>query len=198
MRRIGVFGGTFDPPHLGHLVIAEHAAAQLALEQVLFVPTGVPPHKRDRAVAAARHRLAMTRRAVRGNPRFEVSTAETRRRGASYTVETLRAIAQSCPGTRLFLVLGEDSLRDFPTWHEPEAILRLATLAVAPRPLGAASRSRPSLGGRRRIVRIEAPRLEISSSAIRERVRRGRVIRYLVPDPVAAYIARHHLYGGRS
>jgi nicotinate-nucleotide adenylyltransferase len=199
MRRIGVFGGTFDPPHVGHLVIAEHAVTQLGLDRVLFVPAGVPPHKRDRAIAKASHRLAMTRRAVRGNRSFEVSTIEVRRRGASYTIETLRAIAAEHRGARLYLVIGEDSLRDFHTWHEPEAILELATLAVAPRPLDPNARRRaPRSRTRRGIVRIDSPRLEISSSSIRERIRRGRTVRYLVPDAIAAYIVRHRLYRGAS
>jgi nicotinate-nucleotide adenylyltransferase len=136
----------------------------------------------------------MTRLAVRGNPAFTVSTLETRRTGASYTVETLRTLSVRHPGARLFLVIGEDSLDDFPTWHEPRAILELATLAVAPRPGG--RRSRRSRGLGRRVIWLDAPPLEVSSSAIRVAVRAGRSVRYLVPGPVAAYLARRGLYAG--
>jgi nicotinate-nucleotide adenylyltransferase len=143
MRRIGLFGGTFDPPHLGHLALAERARDQLRLDRVIFMPSGLPPHKRRRAVAPPAHRLAMTRIAVRGNAGFVVSALETRRRGASYTVDTLRALAAREPEARLYLVIGEDSLRDFPTWHAPEEIAELAALAVAPRPLAAAAGAPP-------------------------------------------------------
>src|SRR5262245_37914490 len=133
MRRVGLFGGTFDPPHLGHLVVAQWALDRLKLDRVVFMPSGTPPHKRGRPVTPAADRVAMTRLAVRGNRAFEVSTLEARRRGSSYTVDTLRALRARSGGTRVFLLIGEDSLEQFHTWREPESILELATLAVAPR-----------------------------------------------------------------
>lgn len=193
MRRIGLFGGTFDPPHLAHLVLAERAREQLALDRVIWMPSGRPPHKRGRAIAPTADRERMTRLAVRGNRAFTVSSLETRRRGDSYTIETLRALARQHPRAELFLVIGEDSLDDFRTWREPEAILELATLAVAPRPVASARAARRSRR-RPRVVWIEAPALMISSSAIRQCARAGGSLRYLVPDPVAAYVAKRGLY----
>lgn len=191
MPRLGLFGGTFDPPHLGHLAIAEHARQQLRLDRVLFMPSGRPPHKRDRALSPAADRLAMTRLAARGNPGFAVSAWEARGDGASYTVDTLRALAARRPGARLVLLIGEDSLEEFATWREPEAIRALAELAVAPRDGGRPRRSRRPARG---VVHLDAPRLDVSSSAIRAALRAGRSARYLVPDPVLAYIERRGLY----
>jgi nicotinate-nucleotide adenylyltransferase len=196
MGRIGLFGGTFDPPHLGHLALAEHARDRLRLDQVRFIPAGRPPHKRGERITSAAGRVAMTRLAVRGNPAFTVSTIETRRGGPSFTIETLRAVAAEAPGARLFLLMGADSLDDFANWREPEAILRLATLVVADRP-GAGGR-RVGVPGGRRVVRLDNAVLAVSSSLLRARVRAGRSVRYLVPDAVAAYIARHRLYRGRA
>lgn len=187
-RRVGVFGGTFDPPHLGHLAIAEWARERLGLDHVTFVPAGEPPHKR-RGVTAAPHRLAMTRLAVRGNRAFRVSSLEARRPGPSFTVDTLRELRRRDRATRLWLLLGEDSLDDFASWHAPEEILRLATLAVAGRE-GAGRRRRPPC------TWIGNPAIAISSSALRRRARAGRSLRYLVPDRVIAYLERHRLYPG--
>jgi nicotinate-nucleotide adenylyltransferase len=190
-RRIGVFGGTFDPPHLGHLALAERARDQLGLERVWFVPAADPPHKRDRAKSPFARRLAMTKLAVRGNPAFQVSDLESRRPGPSYTVETLRAIQRRLPDHELVLLLGADSLNDLPTWHEPQEIARLARLAVAPR-IDRASRARR--GAPPADFALDAPVLELSSSDLRARARRGESLRYLVPDAVAAYVRRHRLY----
>jgi nicotinate-nucleotide adenylyltransferase len=194
MRRIGVFGGTFDPPHLGHLVLAEWAWARLRLDRVLFVPAGVPPHKRGRRLSDPAHRLAMVRLALRGNPALVVSDLEARRAGPSFTVDTLRALHARHPGARLFLLMGADSLADFPTWRDPAAIGRLATLVVAARPARPGGRSRSPGSGSPRVVYLDNPLVDISSSALRARARSRLPLRYLVPDPVAAYIARHGLY----
>jgi nicotinate-nucleotide adenylyltransferase len=196
MRRIGLFGGTFDPPHLGHLALAEHARDRLGLDEVRFIPAGQPPHKRGEGIAPAAARLAMTRLAVRGNPAFTVSTLEVRRGGPSFTVETLRTVAAATPAARLYLLMGADSLDDFATWHEPETILRLATLVVAGRPGAGTRRLEPR--GRGRIVRLDNAEIALSSSLVRNRVRAGRSVRYLVPDAVAAYIVRHRLYRRRA
>lgn len=197
MRRIGLFGGTFDPPHLGHLALAEWARQDLALDRVIFMPAGQPPHKRGRRLSPAAHRLAMTRLAVRGHRGFAVSDLEARRDGPSFTVDTLRHLRAAHPGARLFLLMGADSLDDFATWREPAAIARLATLVVATRP-GAGKRAGrgPASTGPRppRVVRLDNPGLDISATVLRGRARRGLSLRYLVPDRVAAYIGRHQLY----
>ncbi len=196
MRRIGLFGGTFDPPHLGHLALAEWARVRLRLERVIFMPAGSPPHKRGRRLSEPAHRLAMTRLAVRGNAAFTVSDLEAQREGPSFTVDTLHALRARHPGARFYLLMGADSLADFPTWHEPEAIAHLATLVVAARPVGTRPRARARAAGR--VVRLDNPVLAISSSALRARSRAGLSMRYLVPDAVAAYIGRHALYRGRA
>ncbi len=201
MRRIGLFGGTFDPPHLGHLVLAEWARVRLRLDRVVFVPAGTPPHKRGRRLTDAALRLAMTRLAVRGNPAFTVSDLEARRAGPSFTVDTLRHFHARQPGARFYLLMGADSLADFPIWHEPGEIIRLATLVVAARP-GPAGPARGTgrplapARARGRVVLLDNPLVGISSSALRGRARAGRSLRYLVPDAVAAYVARHGLYRG--
>jgi len=202
MRRIGLFGGTFDPPHFGHLVLAEWASVRLRLDRVVFVPAGTPPHKRGRQLTDAALRLALTRLAVRGNPAFTVSGFEARRAGPSFTVDTLRHFGARQPGARLYLLMGADSLADFPNWHEPGEIARLATLVVAARPgpaasardAGARSRSFVPARVRGRVVLLDNPPVAISSSALRARARAGRSLRYLVPDAVAAFVARHGLY----
>ena len=202
MRRIGLFGGTFDPPHVGHLVLAECARDRLELDQVRFIPAGQPPHKPGARITPVARRVAMARLAVKSNPAFAVSTVETRRRGPSFTVETLREVAARLPRARLFLIMGADNLDEFATWREPEAIMRLATLAVAGRPgaNGRALRRGRAAAARGRWARIEwldNTEIALSSSLVRARVRAGRSIRYLVPDSVAAYVARHRLYRGR-
>jgi nicotinate-nucleotide adenylyltransferase len=192
-HRLGVFGGTFDPPHIGHLVIAHWALESLGLERVLFVPAGQPPHKRGRTITDARHRLAMTRVAVRGHPCFGVSTIELSRGGPSFTVDTLARIGARHDGD-LHLVIGADSLDEFRAWHQPDAILKLARLAVAGRP--GAGRTATLAWARRtgRVAWVGNPEIGISSSLVRERVREGHSCRFLVPDPVWRYIERHRLY----
>lgn len=190
MTRLGVFGGTFDPPHVGHLALAEWAREALDLDRVVFVPAGSPPHKRRADLSSAADRVALVRAAVRGHDAFEVSTVETRRRGPSYTADTLRQLRERHPGARLFLLIGADSLADFENWREPDAIAAIATLAVALRP-GA---PRPAVRHARRVEWLDNPGLEVSSSAVRARVRAGRSVRYLVPDAVARLIERRGLY----
>lgn len=193
--RVGVFGGTFDPPHLAHLVVAETVREAFALERVLWIPNGHPPHKPADALTAPAHRLAMTRLATAGHDAFEVSTIEMAAGGPRYTVDTLRALRARHPANDLVLVVGGDSLAAFATWRAPEAILALAPLAVYLRP-GEDPAVPPGLSpeAAARIRFVEAPLLGISSTALRARVRAGRSIRYLVPDAVAAYIRDEGLY----
>ncbi len=178
-------GGTFDPPHFGHLLLAECARHQFDAAQVAFLVAGEPWRKRDRAVTPAELRLAMTRLAVQANPAFIVDDREVARTGPTYTVETL-ADLRAAGHDDIVLVLGADALADLPNWREPDRIRRLARLAVAPKP-GAPP---PGTG----VEAIEMPPLAISSTMVRERVKAGLPIRYLVPDAVAAFIAEHRLY----
>jgi nicotinate-nucleotide adenylyltransferase len=196
-ERIGVFGGTFDPPHLGHLALAEWAREALPLDRVLFVPAGAPPHKRGARTPVA-HRLAMTRLAIRDSAAFAVSTLETRRRGPSYTVDTLRALAAAHPGAHLTLLVGADMFATLGSWREIGAIARLARIAVAARPGVRRVRAGAWARGGRGVRWLANPGLEVASSAVRARARAGRSVRFLVPDAVARYIARHRLYAGRS
>ena len=195
-RRIGVFGGTFDPPHIGHLALAEGARDELGLARVLFVPAADPPHKRARNKSAFTHRLEMTRLATQGHRTFAVSDVEARRPGPSYTVETLRELRRRHPAAELWLLLGEDSLRDLETWKAPGEIVTLAHLAVATRApaAGAEAPARSLSAAARRVKWLAVPVLEVSSSDLRTRARRGASLRVLVPDAVIAYARRHRLY----
>ena len=195
--RIGVFGGTFDPVHIGHLIIATELRHALRLDRLLFVPTGQPPHKADQAVTADADRLAMLELAIAGDPAFEISTLDLDRAGPSYTADLLRLLGAQLPDARLMFLMGEDSLRDLPSWHQPDAILALAELGIATRPdidldLAAIYERLPSARGRVQIVPTTL--IDISSSDLRRRVRDGRPIRYLVPTAVEAYIMSNNLY----
>ncbi len=201
VRRLGILGGTFDPPHLGHLAVAEEAREVIDLARVLFIPAGRPWQKADRPVTPAELRLAMVERAVEGNPAFLVDRREVERPGPSYTVDTLRELAAAEPaGTELWLIVSTEALASLATWREPEHIMQLARLCVAPRgpevdAAAAVARfesSLPAAAGR--LVALDRPRLAISSTEIRERVRAGRSIRYLVPDAVAELVTRYALY----
>jgi len=198
-RRIGLLGGTFDPVHLAHLRLGEEAAEQLALDRVLFVLAPHPWRKAGRAITPVADRLAMLERALAGNPRFALSTVEIDRPGPTYTVETLAALHAEMGPVDLTFILGADALLDLPNWHRPDEIVRLARLAVVPR----AGRRLPSraelearLPGLGAAIRLQMPRLAISSTDIRRMVAQGHSIRYLVPDAVAAYIAERGLYRG--
>jgi nicotinate-nucleotide adenylyltransferase len=199
--RLGVFGGTFDPIHLAHLIVAEHAREQLQLDRVLFVPAAEPPHKGSTEITAPRHRLEMVRLAIAGNRNFFECELELRRAGPSYTVDTLSELHRQFPDAELFLLLGADSLMDLGSWREPQRILQLAQIAVAARPdcwpIPWEKLDCWLPEDRRAAIRrsvIEIPLLGISSSEIRQRRRLGQSIRYLVPAAVEAYIDAHKLY----
>jgi len=199
---VGVFGGTFDPIHFAHLAVAQEAAEVLGLECVLFVPAGRPPHKLDREITPATDRVAMVELAIAGNPRFSVDRLEVERTGPSYTVDTLEALrasrAVSGAEPDLTLILSSEAYLALPSWHEPERILAIARLAVAPRDgypsADAASLQPPIAGSTGRVTFLEAPRMRLSASELRQRAASGRSLRYLVPDAVAAYIDDHSLY----
>lgn len=189
--RIGVLGGTFDPPHLGHLALAECIRSEAGLTRVLFVPAGQSPNKLHGSHASAAQRLVMTRHAIRSNKNFFVSDIELRRGGISYTVETLVALKEKHPDAELFLILGADSFLDFPAWKSPGVIVSMAGLLVYPRPGFAHSIDHEFS---RHAEFIKAPQIEISSSLIRRRVSAGKSIRYLVPEAVEKFILAHRLY----
>ncbi len=198
-RRIGVFGGTFDPPHVGHLALAERARDELGLDRVLFVTAARPPHKSAPPLSRVAHRYAMTRLAVRGFKAFEACNLELLRRGPSYTVDTLRALHRAHPNAAFWLLIGEDSLRGFPTWKHPADILELAQLAIAPRSPGTQrkrSTPRSPLALKHRMTWLSGPVLEVSSSDLRARAHRGASLSVLVPEPVVLYVRRHGLYAG--
>ena len=194
---IGILGGTFDPIHHGHLVIAEEAREALGLERVLLVPAASPPHKPGRPVTDPVHRLAMAELAIAGNPAFAVSRLEVDRGGTSYTVDTLGALLAEGIHEPWF-ILSAEALAGLPGWHDPDRILELCRLAVVPRggyePLGPDWVAEHFPGRERRVTFLPAPLLPISGSVVRRRASAGRSVRYLVPDAVAAYIASHHLY----
>jgi nicotinate-nucleotide adenylyltransferase len=198
--RIGILGGTFNPPHLGHLLLAQEAHAALGLDRVLLVPAGAPPHKAVPEDPGAERRLHMVRLAVQGDDRFGVSDLEVVRPGPSYTVATLRAIDAQAPQDELYLIVGGDTAEALPGWHRPEEILELAHLAVAER---GDRRERveaalAGLGGARRVSFLDMSRVDISSSEIRRRLAAGLPVRYLVPDAVADYVAAEGLYCARE
>jgi len=191
--RVGVLGGTFDPIHVAHLILAEQAREQLVLDQVLLIPAGDPWRKANREITPASLRVEMVRLAAAGNPLFEVDDREVRRDGATYTVDTLRELRRELSeDDDLFLILGEDALADLPNWKQPEALADYATIVVAPREgveLPATLPFDPVT-----IERIDMPYLDVSSTDLRRRTRMGRSLRYLVPEPVRAYIEERGLY----
>ena len=195
--RLGVIGGTFDPPHYGHLVLAENGRVQLRLERVLFVLAGQPPHKPNWPITPVHHRLAMVEAAIADNPAFALSRVDLDRPGPHYTVEMLALLRQEYPGAELFFLMGGDSLAEFPGWRDPAGIVRQARLAVMPRAgyepdLEMLEQAVPGL--RERLVRLDAPYLDIAASDLRRHVREGLPLRYLVPPPVEDYIREFHLY----
>jgi nicotinate-nucleotide adenylyltransferase len=195
--RIGVFGGTFDPPHLGHLLLAENAADALGLAKVLFTPAADPPHKETDDVSPAEHRIQMVTLAIENNPRFALSRVDLDRPGPHYTADTMRLMHEQMPNAELYFLMGGDALRDFPQWHQPAVIMRYARLGVMRRPGAVIDLSKieaviPSIADR--ISFVDAPEIEISATAIRERLRDGQSIRYQVTASVERYLMEHHLY----
>ena len=197
MSRVGIQGGTFDPPHMAHLILGEIAADWLNADHYLFVPAADPPHKRGQVKAAADHRVAMVQRAIADNPRFALSRVDVDRPGPHYSVDMLRLIGQQYPGAELYFVIGGDSFAALPTWYRPDELIRLCRLLVMHRPGDGVqadmhAAALPDLMGR--VTVVDAPLLEVSSSAVVERVRAGQSIRYWVPDAVREYIHQEKLY----
>jgi nicotinate-nucleotide adenylyltransferase len=212
VARTAVFGGSFNPIHLGHLLMADEMLERLRLTRVVFVPAAAPPHKPASMLAPAEHRYEMVRLAVAGHPGFEVSDIELRRRGPSFTVDTVDALAR--PGLDLFLLIGSETFLDLLSWRQPRRIVELARLVVVPR---TGSAFDPESAAAQKVLReigaehfvgpddpvtaasvlvVHAASLPISSSDLRARARQGRSLAYRIPEPVSAYIRRHRLYVG--
>lgn len=188
MSLVGLFGGSFDPIHHGHLIVASAVAEALGLDQLRFMPASEQPLKAGEHHSPAGDRAAMVELAIAGTPGFALERAELERPGPSYTVDTLRILRAREPDTQFVVLLGADAAAELHRWREPDALVRLARIAVMTRP-GAAAVAGPAIW---RVVPV--PAIEISATAVRERVRAGRPVRYWVPDPVADYIAMHRLY----
>jgi len=195
---IGIFGGTFDPPHLGHLILAAEARQQFSLTRLFWVLTPIPPHKLDQPITPIEHRLAMLQLAITGNSDFELSRLEIDRPGPHYALDTVNLLAEQNPGVDMAYLMGGDSLRDLPTWHRPAELLSACRyLGVMRRPSD--SIHLPDLeailpGITSKVRFVDAPIVEISSREIRQRVAEGRPFRYYLPPAVYGYILEHNLY----
>jgi nicotinate-nucleotide adenylyltransferase len=199
--RVGIFGGTFDPPHMGHLILAELARESARLDEVWFLPAPRPPQKEGQAVTRFDQRVEMLQLAVAGNPSFRIDEIEKERTGPSYTADTLAQLRQRHPGHTFFLLLGGDSLSDLPLWYQPKRIVEQAGLVVMERPGTAhptAEQLRQSLAlppdAQLSLQFVPAPQIDIASRSLRKAVAEGRSVRYQVPSAVEAYIRQHHLY----
>jgi nicotinate-nucleotide adenylyltransferase len=192
-RRIGIMGGTFDPLHLGHLVTAEQARADLALDEVVFIPAGRPWQK-TRRVTGTEHRYLMTVLATAANPAFSVSRMEIEREGASYTVDTLRSLRAELPHDELYFVTGADAILTILTWKDAEECLQHAAFVAATRP-GHDLSDLEHEGLRDQVIQLDVPALAISSTDVRERFAAGRSVRYLIPREIEEYARKHGLYG---
>lgn len=197
---IGVLGGTFDPIHIGHLLVAEEVAARLGLSRILFMPAGQPWLKLNNAnaISPAEHRLEMVRLAIAGKPGFELSTIEIERPGPTYTVDTIAELQAQLGGDELFFILGWDNLNQLPQWHQPARLIELCRLVAVPRvdfplpDLGSLEAALPDIS--ERVILFDAPRIDINASEIRRRAAQGLSIGELVPEPVERYIKEHGLY----
>lgn len=193
--QVAIFGGTFNPPHIAHLIVAEHVRIELSLDRVIFVPAAIPPHKVNDGIIAPQHRVEMLRRTIQNNPHFSLSEMEIIRGGVSFTVDTLHQLKIEHPDDQFFLLIGMDNLLEFHTWKSPEKILELATVVVMTRP-GFTERDVPA--AMKDKVRICAvPEIDVSSREVRQRVSEGKSIQHLVTDPVRDYIILHGLYRNR-
>lgn len=197
MERIGILGGTFDPPHVGHLILAQHAVDALGLTRLLFMPAADPPHKQQETKTPVNNRLAMLECATLDNPQFSISRVDVDRPGPHYSVDMLRMVQLEYPQADLYFIMGGDSLRDLPKWYRPQELISLCRIAVMRRPQSVISVDMhaailPEL--EERLTIVDAPLIDISSTAIVARIEAGLSIRYLVPDAVLSYINTNQLY----
>lgn len=193
MKRIGIFGGTFNPVHMGHLAIAQIALESFDLDKVIFVPSRQPPHKNIEPLAPAKNRYKMVKMAIAGNDRFEISDVEIKRDGKSYTIDTLQYFQDIFSAkTKMFFIVGGDAFTTLPKWKEIDRVLKLATFIVVNRPGFETS------GKMIKHLTVTKPGIDISSSYLRERIKSGKSVRYLVPEAVFWYIEKHGLYKKRK
>lgn len=191
-QKIGILGGTFDPIHLGHLILADQLAEKLKLDKVLFIPSASPPHKDNKKVSSAKDRFKMTELAIENNPLFSISDIELKRKGKSYTVITVHELKKLYPKSKLFLLCGSDVLDEIKTWKKPDEIYRLIKVIIGVRP-GYNKIRKDNKYAKKSIIE-EMNGLEVSSTEIRERVKKGKSIRYLVPAKVEEFIRAKGLY----
>jgi nicotinate-nucleotide adenylyltransferase len=200
VKKLGIFGGTFNPIHMGHLIVAEMARQECDLEKVLFIPAASPPHKSDKSVSCPNHRFRMTELAIESNPYFKASDIELKREGKSYTIDTLKNLREIYPKEYEFwMIIGGDSLIEFDNWRNAKGIMELCNFAVYMRPyisidkcMAQADKIRGQANSR--VIFVQAPMIDISSTDIRRRVVQGKSIRYMVPDPVREYILEKRLF----
>ena len=185
---VGILGGTFNPIHLGHLLIAEGARVELKLDEVIFIPSLIPPHKPDTGLIPSEHRYAMVVLATQDNPHFTVSAIEVERPGRSYSIDTLKRLRSERPRDKFVFIIGSDSLRELGAWKGVDELFKLSRFAVAPR-RGYEIKKIPE-----GVQTVHTPLIDISSSEIKKKLREGRSVRYLVPERVRGYIAKHALY----
>lgn len=203
-RRIGIMGGTFDPIHMGHLILGEKAYEQLGLDKILFMPSGNPPHKRDREGRASdEQRVEMVRRAISGNPHFELSLVEMHENGYTYTYHTLEALKKEQEDTEYFFIIGADSLFNFETWKEPMRICQACTLVVATRDHTSAAEldremARLSVKYHGNFLKLETMNIDVSSALLRDWIRSRKSVRYYMQEEVIAYIEDNGIYSGEK
>lgn len=201
-KRIGIMGGTFDPIHMGHLILGEKAYEQLELDSIWFMPSGNPPHKKDREGRASdEERVEMVRRAISGNPHFELSLIEMHEDGYTYTYHTLETLKKENEDTEYFFIIGADSLFNFETWKEPERICQACTLVVATRnhtPLAELDREMARLSGKYhgKFLRLDTMNIDVSSAMLRDWIKEKKSVRYYVQDQVISYIEEQGIYSG--
>jgi nicotinate-nucleotide adenylyltransferase len=191
--KIGILGGTFDPIHIGHLLMAEQALCWYDLDQVWFIPASTPPHKQGKSITAVHHRVEMVRRAVRHHPHFLVDTRECERSGTSYTIDTLRELQADYPNVTFFLIMGADTVKDLPNWYKIEEILQITKIIAIQRP-GVNLDHLPSYMAERIVWVQDGIEIRISSTFIRTHVKRGKMLHYAVPEAVYQYIKEYSLY----
>ncbi|WP_368652145.1 nicotinate-nucleotide adenylyltransferase [Ornithinibacillus sp. 4-3] len=187
MKKIGILGGTFDPPHLGHLIIGEQVRLALALDEIWFIPTHTPPHKQG-AMVTARDRLRMVELATEDNPFFKVDAIEINRSGKSYSIDTVKALRKQNPTVDFYFIIGADMVEYLPKWHQIETLMELVTFVSVKRPGYKVETNYP-------VVHVEIPSIDISSSHIRNQIKRQQSVKYLIPEKVYAYMKEKNLYG---
>ncbi len=188
MKKVGILGGTFDPPHIGHLLIANEVLSSLLLDEVWFMPNQEPPHKKKSGDVQNTHRIQMLELAVLGNPFFKIQTIELARQGPSYTVDTMKRINADYSGHQFFFIIGADMIEYLPKWQKIEELVKLVQFVGVERPSYNWKTDYP-------VLYVDVPAIDVSSSMIRDRLKKGKTVRYLLPDPVIQYIEENHLYG---